>query len=456
MRKLLVVLAATFGVLWLGVPAHADPAGDAVNAFKSGKHLYIEPGSGFTVNEAAVTQAIGDRPIYYVVVKNEDAGGLASQIGHELSVPPLVAVLSHDNQRFRTASPLFCANALDAPTRDAPAENSADLKAGNATTLLVGFAERFDSIPKPPNCPASSNGGGAASTTAQEKNSGGSNGGAILAGILGVGALGGGAYALSRRRKKQRELADLRAEVVSLYDRLGADVSNIDPKDDTVARQALADASERYTAAGSQLAGADSPAKFATARRTALEGLYAARTAREKLGLSLGPDLPPIYQTTGNTLSEPTTVTVKGQEVQGYPQYQPGAPYYYGGGGGYGAGWYSMPFWETLLLTSVLTGGIGGFGGGWGGGGFDSGYRDGYQDAQQDSGGGDPGWGGGDSGGGGGGWDIGGDSGGGGDWGGGGGDFGQKRLEDEIVVVVDQLDVELVAAAACTGSPPTR
>ena len=31
---------------------------------------------------------------------------------------------------------------------------------------------------------------------------------------------------------------------------------------------------------------------------------------------------------------------------------------------------------------------------------------------------------------------------------GGGGDLGQQRLEDEVVVVVDQLDVELVAAAA--------
>ena len=30
---------------------------------------------------------------------------------------------------------------------------------------------------------------------------------------------------------------------------------------------------------------------------------------------------------------------------------------------------------------------------------------------------------------------------------GGGGDFGQQRLEDEVIVVVDQLDVELVAAA---------
>ena len=29
---------------------------------------------------------------------------------------------------------------------------------------------------------------------------------------------------------------------------------------------------------------------------------------------------------------------------------------------------------------------------------------------------------------------------------GGGGDFGEQRLKDEIVIVVDQLDIELVAA----------
>jgi hypothetical protein len=113
--------------------------------------------------------------------------------------------------------------------------------------------------------------------------------------------------------------------------------------------------------------------------------------------------------TTGERLTEESEVTVGDKTVRGYPDYTPGAPYYFGGGAGYGAGWYSFPFWETLLIGSAL----GGWGGGWGGGGYDAGYNQGY-DAGQDQNDGN----GGDWGGGGGDW---GGGGGGGDWGGGGG-----------------------------------
>ncbi len=241
-------------------------------------------------------------------------------------------------------------------------------------------------------------------------------------------------YLRSRRRREQRiaqrSLSDARAQVTPYYDRLANEVNTIDPGDNATARQAMADASERFTSAGGQLAAADSLEKYAQARRTTLEGLYAARTARTALGLDPGPQLPPIAQSTGEHLSRPQEVTVQGQTFQGYPAYTPGAPYYYGGGYGVPGGWYGVPFWETLLLGSVLTGGFGGgwggFGGGWGGygAGYDTGYDAGYnagEDVGDRSGGG---WG--DSGGGGdwgngGGW---GDSGGGGDWGGGGGEGG--------------------------------
>ena len=88
-----------------------------------------------------------------------------------------------------------------------------------------------------------------------------------------------------------------------------------------------------------------------------------------------GPELPPIAPSYGEQLGAPREVTVGGKAYQGYPEYTPGAPYYYGGGGGAPGGWYSFPFWETLLLGSVLSGGLGG----WGGGGYSSGYDQGYQ-----------------------------------------------------------------------------
>ena len=48
---------------------------------------------------------------------------------------------------------------------------------------------------------------------------------------------------------------------MSLYNRLGSDVATIDARDDPFARQALADAAERYNSAGSLFAEADTEAK---------------------------------------------------------------------------------------------------------------------------------------------------------------------------------------------------
>ncbi len=241
-------------------------------------------------------------------------------------------------------------------------------------------------------------------------------------GILAVLVGGIGALVFFARRKNRQKLADARAKIDPYLDRLANEVNTIDAKDNAVARQAMADASERYTSAGSQLQSATSIARLIAVRQTVLQGLYAARTARGALGLDLGPPLPPITDE-ADQLNEARPVTVQGQTFQGYPNYSTNAPYYYGGGYGVPGGWYGSPFWETLLLTSVLTGGFGGWGfGGFGGGGYGAGYDQGYQagentdDNANDSG---AGWGGGDWGGGGGGGDWGG--GGGGDWGGGGG-----------------------------------
>ena len=161
-------------------------------------------------------------------------------------------------------------------------------------------------------------------------------------------------------------------------------MNTLDPKDNERARQALADAAERFTSAGSQLSTADTVEKVGVARRTVLEGLYASRTARESLGMDPGPPLPPIEETSYEQLDAPQQVSVQGQQFQGYPSYTPGAPYYYRGGGGVPGGWYQTPFWETLLLASVLSGGFGGFGGG----GYGSGYDAGYQAGEHNQGGG--------------------------------------------------------------------
>ena len=429
MNRFVTLAAGTVGAclaLLVAAPAaHADAIDDAANQLRSAS-VYVAPGvTEPKIDVDAVTQAIGSRPIKIAVLPADEFGSTSKafsaseEIGGTLAPdsPLTVGVVAGKN--FNASSSQYCAGAASAVARDSVDANKTQLQQTNdVTSTIQSFVTGLQS--RPVSGSSACQGSSAAGASDATDNSGGSSAVPwVLGGIGVVGAGGVGAWVLSRKRRRQKEMEGRRAEVLSLYDRLGADVQNLNPGDDPVARQALVDAAERYTATGSQLAHADTNGEFDVARRTALEGLQAARTARRELGLDPGPDLPPIAPAYGDQLSTPQQVQVAGKTYQGYPEYTPGAPYYYGGGGGYPGGWYSFPFWETVLLGSVLSGG---FGGGWGGygSGYDRGYeagRDDAQDSGSDSGGGGD-WGGWSGGGG----DWGG--GGGGDWGGGGGDSG--------------------------------
>jgi LPXTG-motif cell wall-anchored protein len=414
-------LAASWLVLLAGAPAAvADPVDDAVEELRSAT-VYVAPGVDSPgIDEAAVRAAIGDRPIKIAVLPGEGYGSnpkayaAALSIGQTLSpeAPLTVGVVA--GRSFSAASSALCQGAASNAAKSAVDANRPDLQQRNdVTSALRDFVGLVAAAPaaNSPSCRQSS----AAGQTDVSGDTGGGSTWPWVLGIGAVGAAGAGAFVVSRRRRRLKELEGRRAEVLSLYDRLGADVQNLNPGNDPVARQAMVDASERYTATGSQLSHADTHEEYDVARRAALEGLQAARTARLELGLDPGPDLPPISSPQGEQLTEPRQVSVGGQDYQGYPRYTPGAPHYYGGGAGIPGGWYSVPFWQTLLLGSVLTGGFGGFGGG----GYDSGYDRGYEAGREDAGDSGSGWagGGGGFGGGGGGF-------GGGDWGGGGGSFG--------------------------------
>lgn len=241
--------------------------------------------------------------------------------------------------------------------------------------------------------------------------------------------------------RRQRELADARAEALRWYERLGGQVMNLHGEDPAV-RQALADAGERYTAAGSQLEQAHTPRQYELARETALEGLTYARAARTAMGIDPGPELPALASARGvGTLTKERTVDVQGQQFTAGPQPSGNTPYYYPGGRYQGrpvpSGWYSQPWWKPALAGAA--GAVGGlliadalFSPAFAdpGYGYDAGYQEGFQDGtgyDGGDGGGDDGMGGADGGGDYGGGDYGGgDFGGGGDWGGGdfgGGDF---------------------------------
>ncbi|MEV1142443.1 hypothetical protein [Micromonospora sp. NPDC049799] len=254
----------------------------------------------------------------------------------------------------------------------------------------------------------------------------------LCLGILAIGAVVAIAVVSAQTRARRGdELGDARAEAQRWYERLGGQLMNLHGEQPAV-RQALADAGERYNAAGSQLEQARTPQQFALARESALEGLAYIRAARTALGIDPGPELPPLAAARGaGQLTRERQVDVQGQTFKAGPQPGGDTPYYYPGGRFQGrpvpAGWYSTPWWKTALGAGA--GVVGGlliadalFSPGWGdpGYGYGEGYQEGFADGTGygDDQGGDQGA---DVGGG----DQAGDLGGGGDFGGlGGGDFG--------------------------------
>ena len=407
---------ALFGLL-LGTasPAAAD-VDQAISSLQSG-NLYVDPAAGAALDQDEARSALNSS-IKIAVLPSDagDAGQLARRIGQAVDTGNRLTVGVFVGRTFNAASSDLCAGRAGQLASKAVADNRDQLRSNSdLTETIKDFADLVDAAPK--GC---SNGSRNGDTTEDTASTGGS--GWATLGVLGVlGAGGVGALVWRRKRKDRQALADARALIQPYYDRLAADVASLQPGSNATARQALADASERYNSGGSQLATATTLAQLGGARRSILEGLQAARTARQALGLDPGPDLPPLAESNAPQLSEARQVDVGGDVVQGYPAYTPGAPYYFAGGGGYPGGWYSMPFWQTLLIAEALTPGwgwgFGGWGGGWGGygAGYDSGFDAGRESAEEDhggwSGGGD--WGGGDWGGGGGDWGGGGDSGGG-------------------------------------------
>ncbi|MEN3317828.1 MAG: hypothetical protein V7643_1229 [Mycobacterium sp.] len=262
--------------------------------------------------------------------------------------------------------------------------------------------------------------------------------------LIVVGVIGLVVWNASRNtaNRNATSLADAKADARRVIDRLGGQVLNLSGNDDA-SKQAIADASERFNAAGAQIDQASTAKQALLAKESALEGLYYVRAARTAMGMDPGPELESLSgQNSAGVVTEDRRVDFEGRQIEASPNPTERTPNYYPGGRVAGrpvpAGWYSEPWWKPALvagawgvgsvfLFSALFSGMGGVG--YDAQGFENGYGDGYADgfdAGQD--GGDYGDGGGDMGGGdmggdGGGW--GGDSWGGGDGGGwGGGDFG--------------------------------
>ena len=110
--------------------------------------------------------------------------------------------------------------------------------------------------------------------------------------ILVIAAIGLAIWASSRAsgRRSAASLADAKADARRMIERLGGQVLNLTGTDEA-SKQAMADASERYTAASSQIDQATTARQAALAKESAMEGLYYVRAARVAMGMDPGPEL---------------------------------------------------------------------------------------------------------------------------------------------------------------------
>lgn len=152
-------------------------------------------------------------------------------------------------------------------------------------------------------------------------------------------------------------LDDAKADARQAIERLGGQIYNLTGTDDA-SRQALADAAERFTAAGSQIDQAQSPAQARLAKQTALEGLYYIRAARTAMGMDPGPEIPTLDgQKSAGSVTEDRQVEFEGRQVAASPSPSARTPNYYPGGRVAGrpvpAGWYSEPWWKPALVAGA-------------------------------------------------------------------------------------------------------
>ncbi|SFP96616.1 hypothetical protein SAMN05421810_10439 [Amycolatopsis arida] len=179
----------------------------------------------------------------------------------------------------------------------------------------------------------------------------------VLTVLVALVVLAGVYLARSRAAARQREVDDAKAEARRWVERLGGQVLNLTGTD-LAAQQALADAAERYTAAGSQLEQARTVEQARLVTDTALEGLYYVRAAREAMGLDPGPPLPADRERErAGSVTERRAVEVEGHRYVASPEPGQDTPHYYPGGRVAGRpvprGWYSEPWWKPALVAGA-------------------------------------------------------------------------------------------------------
>ena len=147
------------------------------------------------------------------------------------------------------------------------------------------------------------------------------NGVLLVLVVVVIAAIGVAVYAATRAsdRRNAASLEDAKADARRVIERLGGQVINLTGSDDA-SKQALADASERYTAAGSQIEQATTAKQALLAKESAIEGLYYVRAARAAMGMDPGPELETLAgQRSAGAVTEDRRVDFEGREIEASP-----------------------------------------------------------------------------------------------------------------------------------------
>lgn len=215
--------------------------------------------------------------------------------------------------------------------------------------------------------------------------------------VLAVGLVVVGLYFVRGQAvARHRELDNAKAEARRWVERLGGQIVQLTGTD-LASRQALADASERLNAAGSQLEQVSTIEQAHLATQTAMEGLYYVRAARVAMGLDPGPALPgDAERQQAGMVTEHRKADVDGQTYEVSPEPGAATPHFHPGGEVDGRpvpqGWYSRPWWKPALIggaagvgSALVFGSL--FAGMPGIGAWESGYEAGQQEAFESIGG---------------------------------------------------------------------
>lgn len=340
---LLTVLLA--GLTFVSGPSYADPgteADAAGAAFAAGQHVYVSPEAGQTVDSAAVADAIGTDRIYIAVVPpNTPPADVITQLQNSLQQKGTFVVVSGTEQAAQ--SNVICSTKAQ-PLLDSAAKDQAKTRdSGDLTAFLTSYVDKVGSAPEPGD-----------SDCGDETSSSGGFMSALpwVLGALVLGAGGGYLWLRNRQQKKATRDAGRHAKVAEALDALARDIDSVGDGGGPHVQRALQDARERHIAAVDILADADSDVDFDAAARATREGAFAAHYARERAGLrSTAPRQ--VEPARGERLSAERSVLVGEEQVTAYPEYRPGAPYYFGGTDELPAGWYTVSMGGSVLLGSI-------------------------------------------------------------------------------------------------------